>query len=133
VKYFTDEELNCNHCGLIALHPGFDDDLIALREAFNEPMKTKSCCRCKAHNDSDAVKGHQLSLHIGDLPAHADKGQKGTLAIDIETPDGPYRGRLFDAAWRLGWSIGWNAKLKFLHLDRRDRIGMKQTTFDYGP
>jgi hypothetical protein len=53
------------------------------------------------------------------------------MAIDVETPDGAYRGRLFELAWDHGWSIGWNAKSRFLHLDRRVDIGMPQTTFDY--
>lgn len=128
---FEDEELSCRHCGLLALHPGFREELDSLRYAFDKPMVVRSCCRCKAHNDSEAVKGHPLSLHIGDKPAHEDKGQEGCMAIDVETPDGVYRGELFALAWFSGWSIGWNAKLKFLHLDRRADLGMPQTTFDY--
>jgi hypothetical protein len=57
---------------------------------------------------------------------------EGTMAIDIATPDGAYRGELFSLAWARGWSIGWNARRGFLHLDRRiDLSGWAQTTFDY--
>lgn len=131
MTYFDDKELGCRHCGLMKFHPGFLEELNVLRGALNKPMVLRSACRCRAHNDSDAVKGHKNSLHVGDLPAHADKGQQGTLAVDVETPDGVYRGKLFGLAWDHGWSIGWNADKRFLHLDRRDMIGMEQTTFDY--
>ena len=135
MSYFTDNELACKHCGLLKLHPGFRETLNALRGKFNEPMITRSCCRCKEHNDRPADEGgaggHVRSLHVGDLPAHADKGQKGTLAIDIAAVDGAYRGRLFVMMYQEGWSIGWNAKSGFLHGDRRDFIGMQQTTFNY--
>ena len=129
--YFTEQELACKHCGLFKLHPGFDDALDNLRAAFGGPLIVRSCCRCKVHNDSEVVKGHPKSLHIGDLPAHAALGQQGTLGIDFETPDGAFRGRLFSLMWGRSWSIGWNARLKFLHGDRRDWLGMPQTTFDY--
>ena len=128
---FEDKELACKHCGMLILHPGFRETLVFLRETFNKPMIVRSCCRCKEHNDSEAVKGHPESMHICDFPAHKDKGQRGTASIDIETPDGAYRGELFALAWKLGWSIGWNAKSRFLHLDRRDWFGFKQTSFDY--
>lgn len=129
--YFTKEELACKHCGLYKLHPAFFETLNILRERFGEPMVVRSCCRCKEYNDSPEVHGHPKSLHVADFPAHAAEGQRGTLAIDIEAKDGTYRGRLFSLAWKEGWSIGWNAKLGFLHLDRRDWIGLAQTTFDY--
>jgi hypothetical protein len=50
------------------------------------------------------------------------------MAIDIAVR-GIDKGDLFSAAWRGGWSIGWNKG--FLHLDRRVDIGMPQTTFEY--
>ena len=135
MKHFTQAELACKHCGVFNLHSGFGEELDALREAFGQPMVVRSGCRCKEHNDRPAAEGgaggHPLSLHICDHPAHADKGQQGALAIDIATPDGPYRGRLFTIAWTRGWSVGWNAKLRFLHLDRRDWLRMPQTSFDY--
>jgi len=129
VKYFSDTELGCKHCGLLRLHPGFADALFELRESLAEPMTVTSACRCAVHNAD--LKGHERSLHVCDTPAHADKGQQGALAVDVATLDGAYRGRLFVAAWKRGWSIGWNSRLKFLHLDRRDLIGLPQTTFDY--
>ena len=135
MKYFTEAELACKHCGIYVLHPGFDLALDSLREVLALPMTVRSGCRCKVHNDRPAAQGgaggHPRSLHVCDIPAHADKGQLGLLAVDIAATDGPYRGKLFTVAWQRGWSIGWNAKTGFLHLDRRDWIGMTQTTFDY--
>lgn len=125
---FSANEFACKcGCGLATLHPGFISSLQALRDEFGMPMTVTSGARCKAHND--AVGGHPRSLHICDEPVHA--GQKGCLAVDISTPNGQYRGRLFTLAWRYGFSVGWNAKRGFLHLDRRDYVGLAQNSFDY--
>jgi hypothetical protein len=126
-KYFTEAELACKGSGLLRFHPGFLNELDILREHFGLPMTLNSACRSKAHNA--AVGGNPRSLHIGDVPQH--KGQEGTLAVDVATPDGHYRGRLFQLAWEMGFSIGWNAKAKFLHLDQRVWIGLSQNSFDY--
>lgn len=128
-KHFTTEELACKHCGLAKFHPGFLETFEQLRVKLDAGMTPTSGCRCAEHNAS--IPGHPRSLHVGDTPAHADKGQRGCLAVDIAAVDGAYRGRLFALAWASGWSIGWNAKKGFLHLDRRDFIGMPQTSFDY--
>lgn len=126
--HFTEAEMRCKcGCGLLRFHPGYMDELVRLRKALGLAMTVTSACRCKAHNK--AVGGHPSSLHVGDFPNHP--GQQGTLATDIAAPDGAYRGRLFSLAWSLGWSIGWNAKKGFLHLDRRDFVGLPQTSFDY--
>lgn len=125
--HFTADELGCRHCGRYQFHTGFTDHLERLREAFGRRMTPTSACRCARHNKT--VGGHPKSLHVMDEPSHP--GQTGTMAIDIATADGEYRGHLFATAWRLGWSIGWNAKRNFLHLDRRTDLHLPQTTFDY--
>lgn len=124
---FTAEELRCQGTGAINFHPGFMEALQALRTELGEPMTITSGCRATAHNAN--VGGNPRSLHICDQPQH--KGQLGTLAVDVASTGGPYRGRLFALAWKHGFSIGWNAKRGFLHLDRRDMVGLKQTSFDY--
>ena len=127
-SYFSDTELACRcGCNLMQFHPGFLDELEKLRIAFNEPMHVNSGCRCLKHNRD--VGGTEKSLHIGDRPQHP--GQKGTLAIDIQSMNGTYRGRLFSIAWDFGWSVGWHSRPAFLHLDRRVDLGLPQTTFDY--
>jgi hypothetical protein len=127
VNYFKDSELACTHCGMLKIHRGFRDELNGLRAEFGLPMKISGPGRCKAHNA--AVGGHPRSLHIMDEPQQ--EGQQGMLGVDVATPDGSYRGKLFAVAWKRGWSIGWNAKKRFLHLDRRIDVGLKQTSFDY--
>src|SRR3990167_3927787 len=86
----------CNH--LLILHPGFIESLQEVREDFGLVMTPTSGCRCRAHNL--LINGHPNSLHVGDLPAHVDKGQKGTLAVDLAAAEGNYRGRLFSVLWR---------------------------------
>jgi hypothetical protein len=125
--FFKDHELACTHCGVLKLHRGFRDELEALRREFGLPMTITGPARCKAHNQ--AVGGHPKSLHIMDEPQHPE--QRGALAVDVATPNGEYRGKLFAIAWKRGFSIGWNAKKMFLHLDRRDFVGLQQTSFDY--
>ena len=124
---FTEEELACRHCGRFQFHPGFLEDLQALRRDFAREMKVLSGARCAVHNA--AVGGHPKSLHVLDVEQHP--GMRGALAVDIWTPDGKYRGDLFATAWTYGWSVGWNAKKGFLHLDRRVALGLPQTSFDY--
>ena len=128
LEFFPDDELVCKcGCGLLRLHPGFGEELVQLRQVFDRAMVLTSACRCSAHNA--AIPGHSRSLHVADAPMHP--GQQGALAVDVATPDGDYRGDLFALAWAMGWSIGWNARKGFLHLDRRDFIGLPQNTFDY--
>lgn len=131
--WFSDRELACRHCGAIRFHPGFPEQLAALRIELALPMHVLSACRCKVYNDLPVdlggVGGHVRSLHVCDYAQHP--GQEGTLGIDVATLDGNYRGRLFSVAWRRGWSIGWNAARRFLHIDRRDYAGLAQTSFDY--
>ena len=125
---FTKQELQCKcGCGLAQFHPGFLDALQGLRDELGMPMTLSSACRCEKHNTSEG--GKPKSFHIGDVPRHA--GQEGALAVDVLTPDGAYRGKLFAIAWQRGFSVGWNAKKGFLHLDSRTLLGLEQTTFDY--
>ena len=127
-EFFTPVELACRcGCGLQKFHAGFLDELSALRREMGEAMVLTSACRCVDHNV--AINGHPKSMHVGNREQHP--GMSGTLAVDVATPNGEYRGRLFSTAWRRGWSIGWNAKRGFLHLDRRVDIGLARTTFDY--
>lgn len=131
---FYEDEMRCKcGCGLLIVHPGFMQWLQTVRGELGAPMQVTSGCRCKEYNDRPAdeggVGGHPKSLHVCDFAQHP--GQLGTLAADIVAADGAYRGSLFSVAWRVGFSIGWNAKRGFLHLDRRDMVGLPQTSFDY--
>lgn len=124
---FRPDELRCQGSGLLAYDPRFLDRLQAVRLDLDRPMTITSGCRSAAHNAR--VGGNPRSLHIGDAPQHP--GQVGSLAVDVATPDGAFRGALVAAAWNHGFSIGWNAKRGFLHLDLRTLVGLPQTTFDY--
>lgn len=130
-KNFQDYELRCRGSGKLIIHPGFIDQLQLLRDdvfaASKRGIVVLSGCRSFEYNA--LIGGHPLSLHVCDKPMHP--GQQGTLAVDAAAIDGWYRGVLFASAWNRGWSIGWNAARKFLHLDRRDLVGLKQDSFDY--
>jgi len=103
----------------------FMDALQTLREELSRPMRLTSACRSAEHNKS--VGGHPRSLHVCDEPAR--RQQEGCLAVDVAIVDGNYRGHLVATAWQRGWSVGWNTT--FCHLDRRDFVGLPQSTFDY--
>ena len=127
-EHFERAELQCKcGCHLTRFHPGFLEDLETLRVTLGLAMVLTSACRCTSHNKNSG--GHPKSLHVGDHPQHL--GQKGTMAVDVLTPNGTYRGRLVAVAWKLGWSVGWGGKKGFVHLDKRTYLGLPQTTFDY--
>lgn len=123
-KLFTHRELMARDSGIVQLHPGFADFLLALRIAFGQPMAVGSCCRTKTHNKD--VGGHPRSLHIYDLPYH---DIRGAMAIDIVIANGTDKGTLHALAWTDGWSVG--VRDDILHLDRRVDIGMPQGYFTY--
>ncbi|RDD60213.1 hypothetical protein DRB17_19230 [Ferruginivarius sediminum] len=122
---FAHEELQSPDTGEVRLHPGFADNLAYLRMVFGRPMVVTSCCRSAAHNA--AIGGHPRSLHVHDRPNH---GLAGAAAIDISATDGVYRRELLRQALDLGWAVG--VSRSFLHLDRRDLVGMTPIVFAYG-
>lgn len=122
---FTEDEMRCKGSGMLIVSERFMDELQRLREQLSRPMRLTSACRSAEHNKR--VGGHPRSLHVCDEPARSE--QHGCLAVDVAIVDGGYRGHLVATAWRLGWSVGWNKT--FVHLDRRDYVGLKQSTFDY--
>ena len=124
---FTPIEMACRGTGRIVVTHGFMDRLMELRTKLGKPMHVTSGCRTTEHNND--IGGKERSFHICDDPL--DRQQRGCLAVDVAATDGPYRGQLFAIAYNHGWTVGWNARRGFLHLDRRVDVGWMQTTFDY--
>lgn len=122
---FSADELRCKGSGMLIVSNEFMDALQQLRNELSRPMRLTSACRSAEHNRN--VGGHPRSLHVCDEPARPE--QDGCLAVDVAIVDGTYRGHLVSTAWQLGWSVGWNRS--FVHLDRRDLVGLSQNTFDY--
>lgn len=122
---FSPDEVRCKGSGMLIVSNEFMDALQLLRNELSRPMALTSACRSAEHNRK--VGGHPRSLHVCDEPARSE--QDGCLAVDVAIVDGNYRGHLVATAWQLGWSVGWNKS--FVHLDRRDFVGLKQSTFDY--
>ena len=122
---FSPDEVRCKGSGMLIVSGQFMDDLQRLREQLSRPMRLTSACRSAEHNRK--IGGHPRSLHVCDEPARSE--QDGCLAVDVFVVDGNYRGHLVATAWQLGWSVGWSKS--FVHLDRRDFVGLKQSTFDY--
>jgi hypothetical protein len=124
--HFTPGELACKGDGALKFHPGFMEALEALRVAFGRAMTVTGCCRTKAYNIQ--INGHPRSLHICDEPQHP--GQQGTLAADIAVASVVDARELGLLAMTLGWSVGV-PKAGFIHLDRRDLIGLPRGLFGY--
>lgn len=125
---FSPPEMSDRSNGRLRLTVEFMYALQALRNKINQPMRITSACRTEAHNAD--VGGKSGSFHIcdGENRAGADRG---CLAVDVALSGGPFTGDLFAWAWDLGWSVGWNQRRNFLHLDRRIDIGWTQTAFAY--
>lgn len=127
LQFFTQQDLQCKcGCKSLRLMPGFLTRLVELQEALGFSLEINSCCRCPEHNAN--VGGHPRSLH---QTLNAGHGLAGTCAIDLRLPVGhAKRQKVWDTAWKLGWSIGDNPR--FLHIDRRsDYIKYPQAVFKY--
>ena len=125
---FVPWELACSDSGMLIITEDFMDKLQALRVQFNQAMHITSGCRSEEYNE--LIRGKSKSFHICDSDP-AGRGQEGSLAVDVASSGGSYRGQLFSLAWQHGWSVGWNGPKKFLHLDRRVDVNWRQTSFDY--
>ncbi len=124
---FSPMEMACRGSGAIRVSVDFMKRLSQIRTHLGQPMHLTSACRTTIHNDH--INGAPRSFHICD--DDLGRGQRGCLAVDVAATEGYYRGMLFSIAWAQGFSVGWNAKRGFLHLDRRIDVGWRQTTFDY--
>jgi len=124
IVLFTEAELRCKATKKTVLLAGFADKLAYLRVRFATPMKVNSCCRSLSHNKD--IGGHLRSLHIYDSERH---GVTGCLAIDIHIPNAQYASDLIGVAHSEGWSLG--VAKTFIHLDRRDMVGLPQAAFGY--
>lgn len=129
LTFFTHNELACPRTRAVQLAPGFGAALDALRLEFGQAMSINSACRSTAHNGR--IGGHPRSLHLIANPHWSFQGSPlDTCAVDVHTPDGAYRGRLIEVAWKHGWSIGIAGT--FTHLDLRSRYTpLAQTTYLY--
>jgi hypothetical protein len=112
MNYFSDDELECKHCGELNLAKGFRDKLNQLRVAVGHAMNITSACRCKVHNT--AIGGKDSSFHLTSHPW-------GCCAADIATTNwtSQQRWQFVHKAMELGWSIGINWQKNFIHIDRR--------------
>ena len=84
-------------------------------------MIINSACRSTEHNHK--VGGSPKSYHI------YDDERGGCMAIDVSCHDGQSRLELVRLGIELGWSIGVNKA--FIHLDRRDLLGIEPVLFTY--
>ncbi len=106
MKYFTEDELKCSHCGKSGMDPNFMARIEALREQLGFPFPVNSAYRCPDH------------------PIEARKSKAGAHstghAIDIGVR-GEKAHTLLDAALEAGFTgIGINQKGssgRFIHLD----------------
>lgn len=124
--YFAQTELCSPDTMFYKFHEGFEDDLLALRLAFGQPMTLNSAARTEAYNNK--IGGHPNSLHIYDKPRH---GLTGAIAVDVHTPDPCYRTALAKLALSTWWSVGLISPTA-IHLDMRAKyLELPQCIFPY--
>jgi uncharacterized protein YcbK (DUF882 family) len=104
-KYFSTEELKCQHCGSDGMDEAFMIKVEALRHELGFPFVVTSAYRCKDHiiERKKKTPGAHASGHAIDIAVSGDKAHK-----------------LLDAALRVGMTgIGVNQKgnNRFIHLD----------------
>tara|TARA_B100000989_G_scaffold221460_1_gene169162 strand:+ start:346 stop:780 length:435 start_codon:yes stop_codon:yes gene_type:complete len=124
--YFYFDELACRFTRAYEYSDLFVEKLIDLRSKMGQPMMITSGARSYDHNKT--IGGHPKSLHVYDKPFRSN--QVGALAIDVATRGSVFNYNLITLALDLGWSVG--VSKSFIHLDRRDFIGLKQGIFGYG-
>ena len=104
-KYFSTEELKCQHCGADGMNEAFMVKVEALRWELGFPFVVTSAYRCKDHiiERKKKTPGAHATGHAIDIAVRGDKAYK-----------------LLDAALRVGMTgIGVNQKgnNRFIHLD----------------
>ncbi len=109
MKYFTEDELKCTHCGKSGMDKDFMIRIEALREQLGFPFPVNSAYRCPEH----PIEARKSS------PGAHSTGQ----AIDIGV-QGEKAHMLLDAALQAGFTgIGVSQKGslgRFIHLDDLD-------------
>lgn len=112
---FTNEELNCSHCGKPNTSPLFSifmDRVQALRTWYGKPMKVTSAYRCPEH-PIEAAKENGA-------------GEHSRCSIDFQIPVED-RHKVVAKAFEMNFKgIGFNLKgpqhKRFIHLDDRQTI-----------
>jgi uncharacterized protein YcbK (DUF882 family) len=104
-KYFSMDELKCQHCGEQGMDEAFMVKVEALRWELGFPFVVTSAYRCKDHiiERKKKAPGAHASGHAIDIAVSGDQAH-----------------RLLDAAFRIGMTgIGVNQKgnNRFIHLD----------------
>jgi zinc D-Ala-D-Ala carboxypeptidase len=99
MKYFTDKETKCKHCGEIKVNEFFGAKMDELRKAYGQPIHINSWYRCPMHDSAIGGKGEHTH---------------GT-ACDIKISGSRERFVLLSLALKLGFNRIGVAK-GFLHL-----------------
>jgi len=77
MKYFTEDELKCSHCGGSGMNESFMNKIEALREQLGFPFPVNSAYRCpehpiEAHKSSPGAHstGHAIDIGVRGEQAH---------------------------------------------------------------
>jgi zinc D-Ala-D-Ala carboxypeptidase len=105
-QYFTNEELQCKHCGEMHMKNTFMAKVVAMRRELGFPFIVTSGYRCPAHNmavSHTGATGPHTTGHAIDLAVRGEQAYK-----------------LMECALRVGMTgIGVNQRgeHRFIHLD----------------
>lgn len=99
-KYFTEAELNCNHCGRLVIHAPSVVKLDELRERLGKPVILNSAYRCSEHDAAIGGAGIHPLGQCFDISIHGpDAYRLIKIAMDLDftgigvNQSGPFRGR----------------------------------------
>ena len=118
MKYFTEQELECQHCGERKIDPDFMAIIEDMREELGFPFVVTSGYRCKDH------------------PIEARKREPGShstgLAIDInvfgENAFKLTQLEITSGIKRIGWNQKGEHNKRFVHLDIAESSGLPSPT-----
>lgn len=105
-KYFSTNELKCQHCGECHMDADFIIWLDKLRESWNKPMHLSSAYRCPVHNAVESSTGANGPHTTG-------------KAVDVIVD----RGEAFRFIWLamslgvMGLGINQKGANRFIHID----------------
>ena len=125
MKYFTEDELKCSHCGKSGMDPNFMARIEALREQLGFPFPVNSAYRCPEH-PIEVAKARPGAHATGKAVDIAVKREEAYRLLQIV-----FRSDVFRSDWNFtGVGINQKGSGRFIHLDTVSE-GIRPTVWSY--